>query len=369
MSEVHTPERARQEPRQTEVQLCTITDSIRQSIVVLAPDGTTLYVNRTVLDKTGLTIGDLNGEGFFARAFHPDDVERVRGERAAGLLKGLPFDLQMRVRLKTGQYRWQLAQYNPHKDEHGRIVRWYATATDVEDLKKAEDLRLEERVNERTRIARELHDTLLQSFQGLLLKFSAVKWLIRDRPGEAEKQLERMIEQARQAITEGRDAVQGLRSSTMISNDLARDIKTVGEGLGSDAGSPEFFVSVEGKSQDLAPLVRDEIYRIASEALRNAFRHGGARRIEVDIDYDNREFRLRVRDDGRGIDPKVLEAGARAGHHGMPGMHERAKIAGGKLTVRSKVDSGTEIELTIPEALAYVNASLATEAKARGQVC
>src|SRR5215471_53848 len=152
-----------------------------------------------------------------------------------------------------------------------------------------------------------------------------------------------MIEQARQAITEGRDAVQGLRSSTMISNDLARAIKTVGEGLASDPGSPEFFVSVEGKSLDLAPLVRDEIYRIASEALRNAFRHGAARRIEVDIDYGNRELGLRVRDDGRGIDPKVLDAGVRAGHHGLPGMQERAKIAGGKLTIRSKVDSGTEI--------------------------
>src|SRR5262249_52372016 len=159
--------------------------------------------------------------------------------------------------------------------------------------------------------ARELHDTLLQSFQGLSMKFSAVKYLIRERPGEAEAQLDRMDEQARQAINEGRDAVQGLRSSTVITNDLARAITTFGEGLAGDAGSPEFYVNVEGKPMDLLPLVRDEVYRIASEALRNAFRHAGARRIEAKIHHDIREFRLRVRDDGKGIDPKVLDAGVR----------------------------------------------------------
>jgi signal transduction histidine kinase len=104
---------------------------------------------------------------------------------------------------------------------------------------------------------------------------------------------------------------------------------------------------------DLPPLVRDEVYRIASEALRNAFRHSGASRIEVDIHYDKREVRLRVRDDGKGIDPKVLDVGARAGHHGMPGMHERAELVGGKLSVWSQIDSGTGVELTIPSSIAH----------------
>src|SRR5262249_31147558 len=258
---------------------------------------------------------------------------------------------------KNGQYRWQVVQYNPLKDVHGRIIRWYATATDIEDRKRMEELRLEERVNERTRIARELHDTLLQSFQGLLLKLSAVKLLIRDRAKEAEEQLDRMVEQAEQAITEGRDAVLGLRSSTVIANDLAQAITNFGVGLASNGGSPEFCVRAEGRSRDLSPSVRDEVYRIASEALRNAFRHAGAGRIEVEIHYDDREFQLRVRDDGKGIDVKILNAGMRAGHHGMPGMHERAKLAGGKLMFWSQPDSGTEIELTIPAPLAYVNDS------------
>src|SRR5262249_33596876 len=163
-----------------------IADAIRQSIVVLTPDGETLYANRAALDYIGVTADEANNKGFLARAFHLDDVCRVREMRRIGLLEGLPFELEMRSLFKNGQYRWQLVQYNPMKDGHGRIIRWYATATDVEDRKRTEELRLEERVNERTRIARELHDTLLQSCQGLLLKLSAVKYLIRDRPKEAQ---------------------------------------------------------------------------------------------------------------------------------------------------------------------------------------
>src|SRR5262249_34033547 len=148
------------------------------------------------------------------------------------------------------------------------------------------NLSLEARVNERTRLARDLHDTLLQSFQGVLLKFHSVMYMLPDRPAEAREKLEGAIEQARAAVTEGRDAVQGLRSSTVVKNDLARAIRTFGEGLCADQGGgnhPELLVNVAGEPRDLPPLVRDEVYRIANEALRNAYRHAGARRIEIDI--------------------------------------------------------------------------------------
>src|SRR5215813_8664542 len=128
---------------------------------------------------------------------------------------------------------------------------------DLEDRRRTEELRQEERVNERTRIARELHDTLLGSFQGLLLKLSAAKYLIRDRPKEAEEQLDRMVEQTRRAITEGRDAVLGLRSSTGIESDLGQAITKFGVDLASDGGAPEFCVRAEGRSRDLSPPVRD----------------------------------------------------------------------------------------------------------------
>jgi signal transduction histidine kinase len=217
----------------------------------------------------------------------------------------------------------------------------------------------EERLAERARIARELHDTLLQSFQGLMMKLYALTFIL-DRPTEARVMLEGLLEEGRQAIAEGRDAVRGMRSSTVIQNDLARGLAVLGERLAAEqnARSPvNFRVLVEGKARDLHPILRDEVYRIASEATCNAFRHSGAGRIEIEICYDKNQLRVRVQDNGKGIDAKVLHGGGREGHYGLPGMKERAKLAGGKLTVWSKLDSGTEVQLTIPASLAYGKSS------------
>ncbi len=218
------------------------------------------------------------------------------------------------------------------------------------------NIRLEERVSERTRIARDLHDTLLQSFHGLLLRFQAAANLLPERPAEARKTLENAIDQAAQAITEGRDAVQGLRSSTVVASDFASTINILGQELASGETNPnaaEFHVEVEGNPQNLHPILRDEVYRIAGEALRNAFKHAQAQRIEVEIRYDERQLRLRVRDDGKGIDAKHLDGDGYAGHYGLCGMRERAKLMGGKLAVWSELDSGTEVELSIPASRAY----------------
>jgi ligand-binding sensor domain-containing protein/signal transduction histidine kinase len=218
------------------------------------------------------------------------------------------------------------------------------------------NIRLEERVSERTRIARDLHDTLLQSFNGLLLRFQAATNLLPERPAEARKTLESAIDQAAQAITEGRNAVQGLRSSTIMASDFALTINTLGQELASGDTNPnaaEFHVEVEGTPQNLHPILRDEVYRIAGEALRNAFKHAQAQRIEVETRYDERQLRLRVRDDGQGIDAKHLDGEGYAGHYGLRGMRERATLMGGKLTVWSELDSGTEVELSIPASRAY----------------
>ena len=168
---------------------------------------------------------------------------------------------------------------------------------------------LDARVGERTRIARELHDTLLQSFHGLLLRFQTAFQLLPERPVEAKEKLDGAIEQAAEAITEGRDAVQGLRDSTVQGNDLALAISTLGEELATDSSKPPCLHSawpLRAQSRNLHPILRDETYKIAAEALRNAFRHAQARQVEVEIRYDNEQFRLRVRDDGKGIDPAVL---------------------------------------------------------------
>jgi signal transduction histidine kinase len=217
-------------------------------------------------------------------------------------------------------------------------------------------MRLEERVAERTRVARDLHDTLLQSVQALLPSLQAGINMLATRPADARKVLEHTVDHASEAIAEGRDAVQGLRISTVEKNDLAVAIRTVGEELASAASaqpSPNFNVVAEGTSRNLHPILRDEIYRLATEALRNAFRHAAAKNVEVEIRYDSKYFRLRVRDDGKGIPSDVLSGDGRQRHYGLPGMRERAKLVGGKLTIWTELDSGTEIELIIPGTRAY----------------
>ena len=233
---------------------------------------------------------------------------------------------------------------------------WALHRLRLRQLAQQFNMRLEARVSERTRIARDLHDTLLQSFHGLLLRFQTGVNLLPERPAEARKTLESAIDQAAQAITQGRDAIQGLRSSTVETDDLALALNALGAELAADEtnqNSTVFHVEVEGTPRNLHPILRDEVYRIAGEAMRNAFGHAQARQIEVEIWYDKRQLRLRVRDDGKGIDPKVLSEDGRAGHFGLRGMRERAKLMGGKLAVWSELDSGTEVELSIPASNAY----------------
>ncbi len=225
----------------------------------------------------------------------------------------------------------------------------------LRQLARQYDTRLEGRVGERTRIARELHDTLLQSFHGLLLQLQTAYKLLPERPAEAQQALGTVIEDAFEAITEGRDAIQGLRTPTVCA-DLAVAIKSLGEDLsaqGSQESSVLLRVNVAGTPQTLRPLVRDEVYRIAGESLGNAFRHAQATQIEVDLYYDDRQLRLRVRDNGKGIDPQFLREEGRAGHYGIQGMRERAKLTGGHLTVWSAPHSGTEVDLSIPASRVY----------------
>ena len=232
---------------------------------------------------------------------------------------------------------------------------WVAYQLRVRQLAHQFNITLDARVSERTRIARELHDTLLQSFQGLLLRFQSVLKMLPERPLEARQRLESAIDQAAAAIAEGRDAVQDLRSSAFETNDLAGGIIAIGKHLTSEASvfeSPVIDVEVEDGPRNLNPIVRDEAYRIAGEALRNAFRHAQARRITVEIRYDKRQFRLRIRDDGKGFDGEPVREQI-PGHFGLHGMRERAEIVGGRLAVWSKRDTGTEVDLSIPGAVAY----------------
>ncbi|GFE87681.1 sensor histidine kinase [Steroidobacter agaridevorans] len=219
------------------------------------------------------------------------------------------------------------------------------------------DIRLEERVNERTRIARELHDSLLQSFQGLIFRLQAVHALLPDRTPEAAALLEKSLDHGDRAIAEARSAVHDLRSNVPVASDLSDALAALGPELAADEpGARSFRVMQEGEARPIAPLVRDDVYRIAREALRNAAQHSHARHIEAELHYGEKEFVLRIRDDGVGIDATVVGEAQRAGHWGLQGMRERAETFGARLDVWSELNAGTEIEMSIPAQIAYQGA-------------
>jgi signal transduction histidine kinase len=236
------------------------------------------------------------------------------------------------------------------------LLLWARLRQVTDRQRKWLEQRMEDRLEERTRIARELHDSLLQGFQGLMFRLQAVRQLLPERPGEAAKSLDCALEAADQAIGEGRDAVQNLRSSTFDERDLPDSLGTLGAELSvglAAATRPQYRVVLEGRPRDLIPVVRDEAYRIVREAVRNAYQHANAKHIEVEVTFGDADLTLRVRDDGIGVDPRILQRGERAGHWGLPGMRERSKSFGGRLDVWSERNAGTEVELRIAARIAY----------------
>jgi len=233
---------------------------------------------------------------------------------------------------------------------------WAGYQRRVRQLQKQFEMKLEARVGERTRIARDLHDTLLQSFQGLVFRFQAARYQLPDRPEEASDALDSALISADQAIAEGRSAIQELRSGPFKEGNLEQMLLAMGRELASTQNghfSPPLRVIVEGQRRAKRAMITEEIYRVARELLRNAYRHARARNIEAEIRYDPGAFLLVIRDDGKGIDPTVLKDRGRAGHWGLPGVYERAEGIGAQLDIWSEAGAGTEVRLTVPAAIAY----------------
>jgi signal transduction histidine kinase/ligand-binding sensor domain-containing protein len=232
-------------------------------------------------------------------------------------------------------------------------LTWLIYRLRMLQLSRQIDIRVEERTNERTRIARELHDSLLQGFQGLLLHLQAADHMLPANPGEAKRAIEKVLDQGDQALAEARSAVQGLRTSPAGQNDLVEALRAMGRELVVENNSVQFRMMVEGKARSLDPVLRDEAYRFGREALRNAFSHARAQNIEAEITYGEVHVVLRIRDDGIGIAPTVLKQGSRPGHWGLPGMRERAESLGAKMELWSESGAGTEVQLTVPASIAY----------------
>ena len=214
------------------------------------------------------------------------------------------------------------------------------------------NLRFEERLAERTRIAQDLHDTLLQGVVSASMQLHvANEQLAEDSP--AKPIVSRVMELMGQVVEEGRDAVRGLRT-TRENDNLETSFAEVGKQFAPN-GPRDYRVIVEGTHRQLRPIIRDEVYRIGREALANAFRHSQANKIELELEYSTKHLRLLVRDDGAGIDPNVLHSG-RDGHWGLAGMRERAESIGAQFRVWSRARAGTEVELSIPSHIAFESA-------------
>jgi signal transduction histidine kinase len=205
----------------------------------------------------------------------------------------------------------------------------------------AENVRLEER----TRIAQEIHDTLLQTFQSASLYLGAALHCVpHDLP--VRSQLDRTLQIMRQGITEGRNAIQALRSSDLHNSDLVLALSHLpgDRQLQTDI---DFRVTVTGRRMQLSPEIQREVYRIGREALTNAFRHSGAKRVELTFQFSDKRLTVRIRDNGCGIDPRMLKKG-RDGHWGLATMRERAATICGLLKIVSSPTRGTEVQLSIP---------------------
>ncbi len=189
------------------------------------------------------------------------------------------------------------------------------------------------------------------------VQFQAARKLLLRNTDNAMQVIDEAIQAAEEGITEGRTAIHDLRPEPAAQRHLPELLNAVGNELATahelNGSAPAYRVLVEGKQQDLSPMLQDEVYRISREVIRNAFAHAAASHIELEIRYDQDQLRLRVRDDGKGIAPKVLESGGQSGHFGISGMRERAQRIGARLDFWSEIGAGTEVELTVPAAMAY----------------
>jgi len=211
--------------------------------------------------------------------------------------------------------------------------------------------RLYDRLAERERIARDLHDTFFQGIQGLLLRFqTGTRQLANDQP--TKTLFEETLKQSDEVMLQGRELVLDLRSSTRDSNDLSSALANVGVEF-QRTSLAAFKVVVIGTARAIHPIVHEELYRLGKEAITNAFHHADARRIEGELDYETTCIRLSIRDDGIGLDPKVQSDGFRTDHWGLPGMRERASKIGAHFDIWSRKGGGTEIVIKVPASVAY----------------
>jgi PAS domain S-box-containing protein len=342
--------------RQSEDSLRLIIDTIPTMAWTVRPDGAVDFVNQRWLDYTGLSLEEEIEEP--NRVVHPEDLPRVMGKWLGDMAVGGPSEDEMRLRRADGQYRWFLVRTVPLRDELGTIVKWFGTSTEIEDRKQAEDAlqcSLEElralaarlqsvREEERTRVAREIHDELGQVLTGIMLESAS---LIRELPSGAKQQSNR----AEYIMKLARETIQTVRR---IATELRPEILDLGLRAAVEWAAKE-FQSRTGMNCRLE-LPEDDIvidqeratalFRILQETLTNVARHANATQVNVRLAKEESTLILEVHDNGKGINKEELLAGRSLG---ILGMRERALLLGGGLAISGGPGQGTTIEVRIKE--------------------
>jgi PAS domain S-box-containing protein len=353
-AEISERQRAEDALRKSERELREVVEVIPQQIWSAWPDGWIEHCNERLLAYNGCTLEDMQGDGL-TRVVHPEDREYVMEAWRAAVLEENSFSVEARQLGRDGQYRWFLVRGVPLRDAGGRIVRWYGTNTDIEDRRRSEEALHEARIQrleaefdlvlaERNRIARELHDTLLQGFSGITLQMQAFSARLSSATGKGE--LEEMITDAAACLRQARLSISALRDPGTANLSMADTLEQSARHLTGSAGI-NLHLQLDRSPLPLTADVQLTITRIAMEALTNAVRHSEASSVEVGLHVTNDLVIVWVNDNGRGFSAPQKDPAAKR-RYGLVGIKERARQIGAELTMTSELGKGTSVSVAIP---------------------
>jgi PAS domain S-box-containing protein len=350
--------------RQQEAELRRVLDFTPQLIGVFGPDRKRIYANRCTLEYLGLTLEEWQGISDPLWFFHPDDRERVANHGYSEGASDVPHEFEARFRKKDGTHRWFLFRENPLRDEQGRLTRWYVAAIDIEDRKRAEEAlqrsqqllkrhqteitALNERLmkaqeEERTRIAGELHDGVLQQLTSVTLMLGAVKCEI-PQDSEAIQEIQKLQKQLMQVGTDIRQLSHELHPEVLKGAGLPEALAGYCEEFSKTRGIP-VTCDTDATAKELSRGAALVLYRIAQEALGNVAKHAEAKHVQVRLTRSNGRVRLSVSDDGIGFSP---EGAGKAGGLGLVNMRERVRQLNGTLELQSEPGCGTTVTAEVP---------------------
>lgn len=356
MADISKLKRAKEVLRQSEEHLRLIIDTITAMAWTVRPDGAVDFINQQWLDYTGLSFEAEIEQP--TRVIHPEDLPRVMERWLPELAAGESHEDEMRLRRADGEYRWFLVRTVPLRDERGGIVKWFGTSTEIEDRKQAEDAlrcsldelralaaRLKSvREEERTRVARQIHDELGQALTGIKLESAS---LIRELPAEAKQQANRAASIAKLAdetVQAVRRIATERRPGILDDLGLAAAVEWVTEEFQARTGT-KVQLTLTGVDLAVDRERATALFRILQEILTNVARHANATQVNVRLVKEGGSLILEAHDNGKGIGKQDLSSGRSLG---ILGMRERGLLLGGELAVWGSSAEGTTVLVRVP---------------------